>query len=194
MYASNELRSFQYHCVTVGRSLCLIPVGLARRCLCQPYNRRFPSWSSDCGYTLKMCNPGCWAAMLKFGYSGYADSSKRIIACRATLQHGLASIPELSILGDPRLSVVAFCASGTNARVSVYPLADLLSRLGWHLNVLQFPPAIHVACTLPTINGVDDLIRDVKDSVELLKRDPDAGKGSVAAIYGTAASVPDRAL
>jgi sphinganine-1-phosphate aldolase len=96
----------------------------------------------------------------------------------------------------------AFQSSGIHENVSIYPLADILSKKGslallhsgWHLNILQFPPSIHIACTIPTISGVTDLISDVGDAVELLKSDPSAGRGSVASIYGTAASVPDRGI
>jgi sphinganine-1-phosphate aldolase len=75
--------------------------------------------------------------------------------------------------------------------LKIFYLADLLSQKGWHLNIIQFPEAIHIACTLLTIRGVDDLIRDIKESVELMVKDPNSGNGEVAAIYGTAASVPD---
>jgi sphinganine-1-phosphate aldolase len=137
---------------------------------------------------------GCWAAMLRHGYEGYKKSAERIIACRLELETGIRDIDELSVVGHPHLSVVAFESSGLNENVSIYPLGDLLSRKGWHLNILQFPPSIHVACTLPTMAGVKDLVADVREAVEALKNDPAAGKGSVASIYGTAASVPDRSI
>lgn len=41
---------------------------------------------------------------------------------------------------------------------------------------------------------MDGLARDVREVVELLKKDPGLGKGEIAAIYGTAASVPDRSV
>lgn len=93
-------------------------------------------------------------------------------------------------MGDPLLSVVAF--QGTS--VKTYALADLLSRKGWLLNVLQFPPSIHMACTIPTIKAAQELINDIKEAVDTLVKDPSAGNGELAAIYGTAASVPDRSI
>ena len=62
------------------------------------------------------------------------------------------------------------------------------------MNVLQSPAAIHIACTMPTIAGTKTLLKDLKEIVEVLKKDPNAGKGDVAAIYGTVASVPDRTV
>ncbi len=96
------------------------------------------------------------------------------------------------MIGAPLLSVVAFTSNNEN--VSIYGVADLLSKKGWHLNVLQAPPAIHIACTLPTVAGTQTLLNDLREIVETLKKDPSAGKGDVAAIYGTVASVPDRSV
>ena len=100
----------------------------------------------------------------------------------------------MDIIGDPLLTVVAFVSNDSDSRVKTYPLADLLTSRGWHLNILQFPKAIHIACTLLTINGADDLLNDVKECIEMLKNDPLCGNGDVSAIYGTAASVPDRSI
>ena len=94
-------------------------------------------------------------------------------------------------MGDGDVSVVAFDAEPP---LKTYAIADLISQKGWHLNVLQFPPAIHIACTILTVDAVDDLLRDIKEAVKTHRADPSAGKGDVAAIYGTAASVPDRTI
>jgi sphinganine-1-phosphate aldolase len=95
----------------------------------------------------------------------------------------------LEIIGNPLLSVVAF---KSKAPVKIYAVGDLLSRKDYHLNILQFPPSIHIACTMLTPQLVDELLQDLKEIVETLKKDPNAGDGEKAAIYGTAASVPDR--
>lgn len=97
----------------------------------------------------------------------------------------------MKIIGKPFLSTLAFEAIEP---VPTYAVADLLSRRGWHLNVLQFPPAIHISLTLLTVPVIDELLKDIHDAVEILKKDPTAGNGSVSAIYGTAASVPDRSI
>ncbi len=78
--------------------------------------------------------------------------------------------------------------------IKTYAVADLLTQRGWHLNILQFPPSIHIACTLLTVPVVQDLLSDIKDVVEILMENPNAGNGEISAIYGTAASVPDRSI
>jgi sphinganine-1-phosphate aldolase len=134
---------------------------------------------------------GCWAAMMHFGESGYVESTRQIISAARALKAGIKAIPEIRLMGDPLLSVVAFEGVG---KIGTYALADLLSRKGWHLNNLQFPPSIHIACTIPTVKTAKLLLADIKESITVLKNDPKAGNGDVAAIYGTAASVPDRSI
>lgn len=89
------------------------------------------------------------------------------------------------------MSVVAF---QSNCALSIFGMGDLLSARGWQLNILQYPSAIHIAATLPTHQVADELIKDVKEVIEILKSDPEKGKGQVAAIYGSAAAIPDRSL
>lgn len=128
--------------------------------------------------------------MMHFGEGGYVTSTKDIICAARALKDGIRAIPELKLMGDPLLSVIAFEGVG----VKTYALADLLSRKGWLLNVLQFPPSIHMATTVPSIKTVKLLLDDVKMCVNVLKEDPFAGNGDVSAIYGTAASVSDRSI
>jgi sphinganine-1-phosphate aldolase len=103
----------------------------------------------------------------------------------------IREIPQLYVIGEPQLSVVSFAA---RTPLKTYAVADLLSRKGWHLNILQHPPAIHMACTLLTVPVVPGLLADIREVVDTLLQDPSAGNGDVAAIYGTAASVPDRTI
>ncbi|KAI8821385.1 pyridoxal phosphate-dependent transferase [Fimicolochytrium jonesii] len=134
---------------------------------------------------------GCWAAMVHFGESGYVKSTKEIMTSARRIREGIKNISGLKIVGNPILSVVAFQAE---APINTYAVADLLSRKDWHLNVLQNPPAIHIACTMLTRNSAEELLRDLDEAIMEIRRDPAAGQGAVAAIYGTAASVPDRTI
>ena len=48
----------------------------------------------------------------------------------------LRKIPELEIIGDSQVSVVAFGSKKFN----IFRLSDALAEIGWSLNPLQFPP------------------------------------------------------
>jgi len=135
----------------------------------------------------------CWATLLYNGRGGYVDSTKRIISTARTIEKGLREMEGISVLGQPQVSVIAF----TSYRFNVYTLSDHLTKLGWHLNALQFPPAIHICVTMAhTTPGVAErFLSDIKAiSVELLEDPTAGGEGKSAAIYGTAQKIPDRSI
>jgi sphinganine-1-phosphate aldolase len=78
--------------------------------------------------------------------------------------------------------------------VDIYEMADAMSAKGWHLNALQDPPAIHVAVTLPIVNAVDALIKDLEEVVLTVRGHVSSKKGDTAALYGVAGSIPDKSI
>lgn len=49
------------------------------------------------------------------------------------------------MLGDPKISVVAFASR--DPALSIYEVGDAMSKKGWHLNGLAHPAALHMAFT-----------------------------------------------
>lgn len=78
----------------------------------------------------------------------------------------------------------------------IYRLSNLLAAKGWNLNILQFPPSIHLCITqLHTKSGVaEQFLKDVKDSIEDIMNNLNAKTTGMGAIYGMAQSIPDRSL
>jgi sphinganine-1-phosphate aldolase len=85
--------------------------------------------------------------------------------------------------------------------LNILEVGDKMSKKGWHLNALQNPPGLHIACTVRnvclviaagfdgrfqrlTVSRVDDFIRDLKDAVSDSNGSP-AGKGTMVTLYGT---------
>lgn len=129
---------------------------------------------------------GCWVSMMKMGRSGYIESCKSIVGAARKFRKAVEETDHVYVLGDPLGSVVSF-ASDT---VNTYELADSLKAKGWHLNALQKPAAIHVAATRLTVPAMDDLIKDLKDSVEeLVAKGSTKATGDTAALYGVAGSI-----
>ena len=64
------------------------------------------------------------------------------------------------------------------------------------MNSLQFPSSIHIAVTLPhTQPGVaDKFLRDIQEGVASIMKDPKAKVSGAGAMYGMAASIPDRSM
>ncbi|KAI8973410.1 sphingosine-1-phosphate lyase [Mycotypha africana] len=134
---------------------------------------------------------GCWSALMHLGEDGYLDTCRKIIGARRTMEAAVRSIPQLHVKGDPIGPVLAF---GANDPLNIYDVGDKLSARGWSLSALQNPPGIHVSVTLPWVNSADQFVKDLKESVQELLDDPSSGNGSTAAIYGTAATVPDKTI
>ncbi|NXG08140.1 SGPL1 lyase, partial [Sakesphorus luctuosus] len=134
----------------------------------------------------------CWATLLHIGESGYVEATKRIIKTARFLESELRKIDSIFIFGKPEVSVLSI---GSDT-FDIYRLSNFLAAKGWNLNVLQFPPSIHLCITqLHTKPGVAaEFLKDVRDSIEHIKKDLNAKTTGMGAIYGMAQSVPDRSL
>jgi sphinganine-1-phosphate aldolase len=133
-----------------------------------------------------------WAVMMSMGYQGYVDSARAIVGTTRWIVAQLEATPHIYILGEPLASVFAFASKDFN----VYHLHEALSKKGWNLSALQFPPAIHVSVT--NVHTRDDiaqsLVNDIKATItEVMKQNLPNDVGA-AAIYGTSQSVSDRSI
>jgi sphinganine-1-phosphate aldolase len=140
---------------------------------------------------------GAWATMVYLGESGYIKVIKNILETSQILRNAIEKeIPELDLIGDPLLSVVAFKSDIIN----VHALGDMLSKkYGWHLSSLQQPAALHLAVTKLTEQAISQLIENLKECVsecvEIVKNDgPDAIKSDTAQLYGVAESISTRGV
>jgi sphinganine-1-phosphate aldolase len=139
------------------------------------------------------------------GESGYIDSCHKIVGAAKKIETAIQDNPslrdDLSVMGKPLVSVVAF----TSKTLNIYDIADAMTGKGWHLNALQSPPAIHVAVTLPIVAAVDRLIADIvatveeekeKERVRIVEGKAAKGgaKGDAAALYGVAGSLPNKSV
>merc|ERR1711872_1197797 len=134
----------------------------------------------------------CWAAMLFFGKEGYIKTTKEIISTTRKITEALRNIPGIQIVGSPDVSVVAFDSKDFN----IYGLSDGMKERGWALNALQFPSCVHLCVTRPhTLPGVaEKFIRDVPEITAEIMKDPSVSNAGSAAMYGMAASIPDRSI
>ncbi|KAA1471831.1 PLP-dependent transferase [Dentipellis sp. KUC8613] len=125
---------------------------------------------------------GAWAAMQYMGEQGYIDSCRNIVGAAKRIERAIKDeIPELYVLGSPPASVVAF--GSRVPELNVLEIGDAMAKKGWHLNAIQNPAAVHIACTRLTVPVVDTFIADLKDAVSTAKATP-SGKGTMVAIYG----------
>jgi glutamate/tyrosine decarboxylase-like PLP-dependent enzyme len=171
LYRGQELRHFQYYTSTEW------PGGLYFS----------PTFAGSRPGAL---SAACWAAMTAIGAEGYLSATKKILETAGTIKKGVNEIPELHVLGDP-LFVVSFASETVN----VYKVLDYMSHKKWSLNGLHKPTCVHLCVTLRhTQPGVAErFLADLREAVEHVKAHPEE-KGSMAPVYGMAATLPLRGM
>ncbi|SOV05007.1 probable sphingosine-1-phosphate lyase [Ustilago sp. UG-2017a] len=132
---------------------------------------------------------GTWTAMLHLGSSGYTQSCREIVGTtRETIARIERELPELLVLGKPKVSVIAFASAASN--LSIYDVGDHMSKKGWHINGLAGDiPAIHIAVTRLTIPVAGEFVEDLKEAVKVATSNFSAKKGSMATLYGLGSGV-----
>ena len=130
----------------------------------------------------------CWAALVSIGRDGYLDATRRILETAREIKGGIAAIPGLKVLGDP-LWVIAFASD----ELDIYRVLEVMTKRHWNLNGLHRPAAVHLCVTLRhTQPGVAArFLADLRDAVAEVRANP-SEKGSLAPIYGLAATLPVR--
>ncbi|XP_073302957.1 sphingosine-1-phosphate lyase [Primulina huaijiensis] len=133
---------------------------------------------------------GAWAAMMSLGLEGYLENTRKIMETSKKIERGIREIHGLFVVGKPDMTIVAF---GSDI-LDIFEVNDIMSSKGWHLNALQRPNSIHICVTLQHIHVVEELLKDLKDSVQTVKANPGPLDGGLAPIYGAAGKMPDRAM
>ena len=126
--------------------------------------------------------------MVSIGRDGYRDAVGRILATARHIKEGIAAIPGLQVLGDP-LWVIAFASD----ELDIYRVLEVMTSRNWNLNGLHHPAAVHLCVTLRhTQPGVAArFLADLRDAVAQVRATP-GERGSLAPIYGLAATLPVR--
>jgi glutamate/tyrosine decarboxylase-like PLP-dependent enzyme len=129
-----------------------------------------------------------WAAINSIGGEGYMAIAESAMKTTKALIEGIKGMKELYILGEPDMSVFAFASDS----LDIFALGDAMDRRGWHLDRQQFPSSLHMMVTAAHETVVEPFISDLKKSAEEVKANPKASSEGTAAMYGMAASLPDR--
>jgi len=143
--------------------------------------------------TLAGARPGgavaaAWAVMHHLGEEGYLKLAKVAMDATNQIRAGIESIEGLRVMGNPHMTVLAFDSD----EVDVFALGSKMDARGWHLDRNQFPSALHIMVTPAHAEVADQLIADLKTSMEEVREEPAGAAEGMAALYGAAATMPDR--
>ncbi len=129
-----------------------------------------------------------WAALNSIGEEGYMRLAESAMKTAKAIMEGIAGIKGLYILGKPDMSVFAFASDA----LDIFALGDAMDRRGWHLDRQQFPSSLHMMITAAHEKVAEPFISDLRESVQEVIANPKASSEGTAAMYGMAASLPDR--
>jgi sphinganine-1-phosphate aldolase len=85
-----------------------------------------------------------WAVLTFLGRDGYRAIAARLLAMRAAYAEGIAAIPDLSVIGTPDLSILAF----GSARLDMEAVASAMAARGWVPGRVHQPPGLHLMLSL----------------------------------------------
>jgi glutamate/tyrosine decarboxylase-like PLP-dependent enzyme len=133
-----------------------------------------------------------WAVLHFIGDDGYLEIARQVLDATRRIAKGVAAIPELRLLGQPEMNLVAF----TSDTVGVFHIIDEMKVRGWYIQPqLSFDNScenIHLSINPANVKWVDALLADLRDCVEAAKK---LSSGALAAqIKETFASIDPAAL
>jgi glutamate/tyrosine decarboxylase-like PLP-dependent enzyme len=133
-----------------------------------------------------------WAALMATGMDGYVELTRVTMETTHKLKAGIQSIPELEVIGNPESSLFSYRSLDKN--VSIYAVGDQMEERGWQIDRLQFPEALHAMVTPGHAKIVGEYLSDLKESVAMVKADPELATKGGAAMYGMIANIPLRGM
>lgn len=148
------------------------------------------SWS---GYTIinptvlssKTGGPlaGAWATLNHIGQEGYIDIVKGCQEATQLCRVGIAEIPELEVLGNPDINLVAIAS--VDPSINIFAISDWMAKRGWHIQVQLASncsrEALHLSINRANIPFIPELLKCFKLAIAALK----AKESSVIALDAT---------
>ncbi len=122
-----------------------------------------------------------WAIMHFLGEDGYLRAAAAVMESVGRLRQGIAALPELHILGDPDMSLLAIGSQ----RLDIYEVGDEMTARGWHLDRQQHPPSLHLTISAHHAGMEDLFLADLAAAVVAVRR-PGLRRRVVRAALGAA--------
>jgi len=133
-----------------------------------------------------------WAALVATGADGYEQFAKASMETAKKLIDGINAVPGLQVVGSPDMTVFAY--RSTEPDVSIYAVGDQMEKRGWHIDRQQRPECLHAMVTPRHAGVVEEYLKDLRESVEIVKSNPELEMSGNAAMYGMVAKIPMRGM
>eukprot|EP00347_Sterkiella_histriomuscorum_P002328 403368575 len=134
---------------------------------------------------------GTWAALMKQGRDGFIEKAKNILGAAQKMREELAKIPDVYVCSTDETCVVSFTCKKVNA---ITVAEQMEKKFKWNLSKLQHPPSCHIVVTDANYHHWKEFAPNVQACHEIVKSDPMLSSKGDAAMYGVAATVPDKSV
>ncbi len=133
-----------------------------------------------------------WSVLQYFGKSGYRKLAADTQEAVDRLKAGVEAIPELEVMGSPVGPLFSFRSNDPD--LNIYAVGDQMDERGWQVNRNQFPEGLHAMVTAQHLQVVDQYLADLRQSVQVIRDNPELAQQGGAATYGMMAHVPLRGM
>lgn len=126
---------------------------------------------------------GTWATLLFIGNKKYRDYANNIISLTRKLKNIICDIPELRILGQADVMIIAF--ESIDPKINIYNVQDEMIKKGWYLSSIQYPNGLHFCVTALHVVVHDFEVifkKDLIESIQYVRLNPRI-ESSVARTY-----------
>lgn len=139
------------------------------------------AWSGWSGYSVinptvmstKSAGPvaACWAIMNKLGKAGYLELVQATQAAAIDIRQAIRAIPQLKLLGDAKVNLVAFSSS----KIDVFKLAEAMKKRDWYIQP-QFafgasPANVHLTISKGNLAKYQEFLQDLRECCSQLDTD-----------------------
>lgn len=111
----------------------------------------------------------CWAVMNFLGEDGYRRLIGRTMDSADQILAGIRAMPELIVLGEPEMCLIAFTSDDFN----IFHLVDEMKNRNWiiqpQLGFEESRENVHLSVTQAVLENVDDFLKCLKESVAAAK-------------------------
>lgn len=133
-----------------------------------------------------------WATLMKLGEDGYLDLTKKILETRDYFLKELSKMPEMKLMAYPDSTLVSFTSQ--DSKIGIYAVADQLQARGWNITRQQEPESLHMTLSPVHAEHIKDFVADLKESIEIVKANPQLNTSGQAAMYGMMAKIPFKGM
>ncbi len=134
---------------------------------------------------------GAWAILNFLGEDGYKKIVREVQEATKKIMDSVNAMEDLQVLGEPAMCMFSFKSDTLN----VYQLADEMNKRGWYIQG-QFstpltPRNLHVSVSQGTVQNVDEMLKDLRECVEIVKLKPSIDSDAIRAMVSAALQSPD---